>query len=142
MAGEAKRSKAPNWTDEETLQLVHEVDLRKNIIQKKFSNDVTVQTKRKAWEEITLLLNSRFPHHHRSSKEVKKRWDNVSTRMRRQYSEIQRNMQKTGKHPYVRRQNLPNFCFSSSLVGANGTLCFTSYLLFRLGLLLLYSNYC
>ncbi|XP_064465899.1 myb/SANT-like DNA-binding domain-containing protein 4 [Ornithodoros turicata] len=98
---EAKKPKAPNWTEEETLQLVQEVELRKHIINKKFSKDVTTQTKRKAWEEVTLVLNSRFPHHHRSQQEVKKRWDNVCTRMRRQYSEIRKNMNKTGEKGQV-----------------------------------------
>ncbi|XP_064467551.1 uncharacterized protein LOC135378439 [Ornithodoros turicata] len=99
---EAKKPKAPNWTEEETLQLVQEVELHKHTINKKFSKDVTTQTKRKAWKEVTLVLNSRFPHHHRSQAGGKKRWDNVCTGMgRRQYSEIRKNMNKTGEKGQV-----------------------------------------
>ena len=47
----------PNWMDDETL-LVTLVNERKEIIMGKFSEKVTAQKKREAWEEIVNKISA------------------------------------------------------------------------------------
>uniref|UniRef100_A0A6B0UT16 Regulatory protein zeste n=1 Tax=Ixodes ricinus TaxID=34613 RepID=A0A6B0UT16_IXORI len=74
--------KKSNWSEDEKFQLVYEIEKRKRIIKNKFNNTITKAAKRKAWQEIASVMNSRHPSTLRTVPQIKKQWQNLKSRSR------------------------------------------------------------
>lgn len=70
-----KRQRVENWTTDDKLALVQEIQVRKRVIMGSFTASITRQSKRAAWGEILNVLNSRNPLRKRTLKDVKKHWE-------------------------------------------------------------------
>lgn len=91
------RAKGTNWTEDERIELVHEIDKRQSIIRKKFNNIVTKAAKKKAWAEIASVMNSRHPATMRTVDKLKKQWQNLKQRSRDEYKLSVEANTKTGE---------------------------------------------
>ena len=71
-----------NFTDEECLLLVEEYRARSHIIRANLSSKVMSRQKKAAWREIADSINTRNPAVHRSVKNIRKKWNNLSSDMK------------------------------------------------------------
>lgn len=76
------KEKKSNWSEDDKFQLVYEIEKRKRIIKNKFNNTITKAAKRKAWQEIASVMNSRHPSTLRTVPQIKKQWQNLKSRSR------------------------------------------------------------
>lgn len=82
---DARRQKRkPNWTQKECLLLAQLVEERKAIIRGKSGNGITSKSKRQAWEEVALNINTVFPLVYRTNEECEKRWYNILAKAKEQ----------------------------------------------------------
>lgn len=70
----ARRSRKPNWTEEQCLLLAQLIEENKNILRGKFGPSVTVQAKRQIWDKIAQQINASFPCVVRTTEDCEKRW--------------------------------------------------------------------
>ena len=75
-----------NWTDREKFILTEEFEKRKDIIRAKFSSSVTSSSKQRAWEEIAAAINSQSKEAKRDVKDIKKKWDNICSVAKSEFS--------------------------------------------------------
>lgn len=73
MEGE-KRTRKPNWTEEQCLLLAQLVEENKGVLRGKFGSGITAQAKRQTWERIARRISASFPLLLRTSNECEKRW--------------------------------------------------------------------
>ena len=71
---EKKRTRKPNWTEEQCLLLAQLINEHKSVLRGKFSPSVTVQAKKQAWDTIAQQINASFPLVVRTSEDCEKRW--------------------------------------------------------------------
>ncbi|KAM7310089.1 nuclear apoptosis-inducing factor 1-like, partial [Ixodes scapularis] len=88
--------KKSNWSEDDKFQLVYEIEKRKRIIKNKFNNNITKAAKRKAWQEIASVMNSRHPSTLRTVPQLKKQWQNLKSRSRAELTLSKRADSTTG----------------------------------------------
>lgn len=93
-----------NWTLDEKLELVREVEARKYQILGKFGPTVTTKTKRRAWDQVA---NSMTRRHQvpRSVKQLQEAWRKLLKKCRTLYRLYKEHDQRTGKFQYLRYKN-------------------------------------
>lgn len=91
--GMSSRKRRPNWTDQECLLLAQLLQERKGVIRGKCSTGVSIQDKRKAWEEIAQAINTAFPQIQRTVSDCNKKWENLLAKSR---EEIKRQKRQAG----------------------------------------------
>ncbi|TWW80066.1 uncharacterized protein LOC130532368 [Takifugu flavidus] len=69
-----KRTRKPNWTEEQCLLLAQLVEENKGVLRRKFGSRITAQAKRQTWERIARRISASFPLLLRTSNECEKRW--------------------------------------------------------------------
>ncbi|XP_034095504.1 uncharacterized protein LOC117561934 [Gymnodraco acuticeps] len=80
--GMSSRKRRPNWTDQECLLLAMLMQEKKDVIRGKCSTGITIQDKRKGWEEITQAINEAFPLFQRTVSDCNKKWENLMSKSR------------------------------------------------------------
>lgn len=91
-----RRSKV-NFTEEERNVLVDLVSRYSSVLECKQTDAVSVHAKKKAWEKLTEEFNCRHNVRPRTSKQLKKCWDNLKEKWRRAKAEDTREIFKTGE---------------------------------------------
>ncbi|XP_042144231.1 zinc finger protein 782-like [Ixodes scapularis] len=81
---------------DDNFQLVYEIEKRKRIIKNKINNNITKAAKRKAWQEIASVANSRHPSTLRTVPQLKKQWQNLKSRSRAELTLSKRADSTTG----------------------------------------------
>lgn len=81
---EPEIKRKPNFTDAEKLFLVQQYELYKPILSSRLCDGVTNRHKQDIWLKITAELNARNPHVDRTTKDVKKKWENLATQARKE----------------------------------------------------------
>ncbi|KAH7948673.1 hypothetical protein HPB49_000674 [Dermacentor silvarum] len=90
-----RRSKV-NFTEEERNVLVDLVSKYSSVLECKQTDAVSVHAKKKAWEKLTEEFNCRHNVRPRTSKQLKKCWDNLKEKWHRAKAEDTREIFKTG----------------------------------------------
>lgn len=85
-----------NFTEEERAVLMDLVTEYHHILECKKTDAVSVMRKKKTWEKLTDEFNSRHNVRPRTSKQLKKCWDNLKEKWRRAKGEDTREVFKTG----------------------------------------------
>lgn len=93
---EEKKTRKPNWSEEEKIILLEEYNKRKQILKSKFDPQITAHKKQRMWEEIAAKINSRSMIK-RSIQEVQKKYDNLSVMAKKEITIHRRESNKTGK---------------------------------------------
>jgi len=103
----------PNWTDREKMILMEEYEKRKDVLRAKFSSTITSSTKNTAWDEITEAMNSQNPSVKRNMKEIQKKWDNICSSAKTEFSHKKRMQKKTGIYfdNYIYHVNTSSYAF-------------------------------
>lgn len=91
-----RRSKV-NFTEEERNVLVDLVSRYSSVLECKQTDAVSVHAKKKAWEKLTEEFNCRHNVRPRTSKQLKKCWENLKEKWRRAKAEDTREIFKTGE---------------------------------------------
>lgn len=95
----SKRRKV-NFTSFELEELVSEVTARKETLLAKYETNLTKLDKKKAWVEVTFAINAVSPTH-RSVAEVRKKFVDFRSAVKKKLSERNRLMRATGKPTVV-----------------------------------------
>ncbi|XP_064197166.1 myb/SANT-like DNA-binding domain-containing protein 4 [Anguilla rostrata] len=88
-----------NWTVEETVMLVEEVEAKKEIIKGKFSPTLTSRHKKEVWKQIADSINASFSSTIRSPQECEKKWYNVLSKAHQEISTVKKATSGTGGGP-------------------------------------------
>lgn len=79
----------PNFTNREICTLIQEISNRKNVLLRKGGNIHLYHQKQKKWEEIEDIVNGLGESAvHRTVKELRKKWDYLVFRAKKDYQEI------------------------------------------------------
>lgn len=97
MAAEAptKRVWRANFSDEEVMVMIVEWKKREQILREKFARNVTAEVKRKAWDEITFLVNA-VAAVQRTRDDIKKKFRDFRSAVKKKAAEIKKNYAATG----------------------------------------------
>lgn len=84
------KARKPNWTEIEVMLLLEEYSKRKHIMRPTFGTVVSMTERQKCWSEISDVINTSEGINgcYRSVKEVQKKWENLSNRMRSEYATL------------------------------------------------------
>ncbi|XP_065302977.1 myb-related transcription factor, partner of profilin-like [Dermacentor albipictus] len=85
-----------NFTDEERTILMDLMERHRDVLECKWSDAVSINAKKKTWEKLADEFNSRHNVRPRTSKQLKKCWDNLKEMWRRAKAEDTRKIFKTG----------------------------------------------
>ncbi|XP_006011077.1 GT1 domain-containing protein [Latimeria chalumnae] len=92
-----EKKRNPNWSEEEKTILLREYEKRKHILTARSNPLITLAIKQNQWEEITRAINTHsFMSLGRTVQEVKKKYENLSTRARKEYNEFKKISGATG----------------------------------------------
>ncbi|CAJ1086730.1 uncharacterized protein LOC117269514 [Xyrichtys novacula] len=94
-----KRTRKPNWTEEQCLLLAHLVNEHITVLRGKFGPRVTVQAKKQAWETIAQQVNASFPLVVRTSEDCEKRWYVLQSKAKEEIAAHKRQCSRTGGGP-------------------------------------------
>ncbi|XP_046562046.1 uncharacterized protein LOC124271030 [Haliotis rubra] len=94
-----KKSRKPNWTEEQNLLLTRLVEQNKSLLLGKFGAGVTAQKKKEKWADICAEINSTFQNVTRSVEEVEKKWHNIQSKAKCDISAYKRSTSTTGGGP-------------------------------------------
>ena len=94
---ESNKDRKANFTDEECLLLIEEYRARSHIIRAQLGANVTSRQKKAAWQEIADAINARNASVHRSVKNIRKKWNNLSSEMKEHNFAERNDIQKTGR---------------------------------------------
>ncbi|XP_063765907.1 uncharacterized protein LOC134882227, partial [Eleginops maclovinus] len=94
--GMSSRKRRPNWTDQECLLLAMLMQEKKDIIRGKCCTGITIQDKRKAWEEVTQAINEAFPQFQRTVSDCNKKWENLMSKSREEIKRHRRQSSTEG----------------------------------------------
>lgn len=94
---EKKRTRKPNWKEEQCLLLAQLVDEHKGVLRGRFGPGVTQQAKRQAWENIAQQINASFHLLVRTSEECEKRWYVLQSKAREEIAAHKRESSRTGE---------------------------------------------
>lgn len=91
-----KLSRRPRFTDAETLALVEEVERRFPVIMGRLDSRVTADTKNRAWEEVTAIVNgcSRIK---RTTDELRRKYRDLRAHVKGKAAKEHRHIEGTGK---------------------------------------------
>ncbi|XP_007490526.2 uncharacterized protein LOC103091946 [Monodelphis domestica] len=92
----AARPKRIKFSEEEKIVILEEFSLRKDILIPKSGRYRNTMDRQRAWEEITMAVNSLNPLVQRTPDEVRKKWKNMIIDARKELA--------TAKHPVLRRR--------------------------------------
>ena len=125
----AKRKRSANFTAREVETLVTEVEKRKEVLFGKLSGNVTGDLKNKAWAEVTASVNEVGIGQVRKECEVKKKWSDTMSALKRRESKRHTEMKATGGGslesdvPLTETDHkILGILGSESIVGVNGGL--------------------
>lgn len=93
-----KRSRSQNWSKSEISQLKALVLEHEYVLNQKHSNEVTNKKKKLIWDTICQEINL-MGVCKRTVDEVKTKWSNETRRLKRSFSDYQREQKKTGGGP-------------------------------------------
>ncbi|XP_046573570.1 uncharacterized protein LOC124281673 [Haliotis rubra] len=93
----SSRKRQPNWTKDECLLLADLVKASKQTIEGKFSQGVTATSRQETWQKITDTINSIGQQ--RSRDEVIKKWKNLKSAGKKNYSTFKNATTATGGGP-------------------------------------------
>lgn len=96
-AAQKKGVKGKHWSEDEKLELVHLIRDRKKIILERFNSKTTLQAKKRAWSDISEILNSRHPTKKRSVEDYKKQWSNSVQASKKRVAANRRKHRTTGE---------------------------------------------
>ncbi|KAL1005186.1 hypothetical protein UPYG_G00055680 [Umbra pygmaea] len=99
MESKARRTRKPNWTEEQCLMLAQLVDEHKTILKGKFGPGVTARDKKQRWEQIAQIINGSFPLLVRTSEDCEKRWYVLQSKAREEIAAHKRESSRTGGGP-------------------------------------------
>ncbi|KAH7978005.1 hypothetical protein HPB49_004150 [Dermacentor silvarum] len=85
-----------NFTDEERTILMDLMDRHRDVLECKKTDAVSIHAKKKTWEKLADEFNSNHNVRPRTSKQLKKCWDNLKEKWRRAKAEDTRQLFKTG----------------------------------------------
>ncbi|KAH7985460.1 hypothetical protein HPB49_026405 [Dermacentor silvarum] len=85
-----------NFTDEERTILMDLMDRHRDVLECKKTDAVSIHAKKKTWEKLADEFNSNHNVRPRTSKQLKKCWDNLKEKWRRAKAEDTRELFKTG----------------------------------------------
>ena len=87
------KARKPNWTENEVILLLEEYSKRRHYMKPKFGTMVPMAERQKCWSEIADLINASEGMNgcYRSVKEVQKKWENLSNRMRSEFATVKGN---------------------------------------------------
>ncbi|KAK4325796.1 hypothetical protein Pmani_003629 [Petrolisthes manimaculis] len=91
----AKRSRRANFSDEEIMMMITGWHDRQAVLREKFSNIVTAERKKQAWEEVTHEINS-VSRVRRNREEVKKKFADFKSVVKKKLSIRRQEQEKTG----------------------------------------------
>ena len=94
---ESNKDRKANFTDEECLLLIEEYRARSHIIRAQLGANVTSRQRKAAWQEIADAINARNASVHRSVKNIRKKWNNLSSEMKEHNFAERNDIQKTGR---------------------------------------------
>lgn len=87
----AESKRKPNFTDSEKLFLVQQYERHKRTLSSRLCDGVTNRHKQEIWQQITDELNRRNHHVDRTTKDVKKKWENLATQARKEMIDYRQN---------------------------------------------------
>ena len=73
---------------------MEEYEKRKDVFRAKFSSTITSSTKNTSWDEITEAMNSQNLSVKRNMKEIQKKWDNICSSAKTEFSHKKKNAEK------------------------------------------------
>ena len=82
------KARKPNWTETEVMLLLEEYSKRRHFMKPKFGTMVPMNERQKCWADIAGVINTSQCSNgcYRSVKEVQKKWENLSNRMRFEFA--------------------------------------------------------
>ena len=82
------KPRKPNWTEREVMTLLEEYSRKKHILKPKIGVVVSMTDRQKCWCEIADVINTSegINGRYRSVKEVHKKFENLSNRMRTEFA--------------------------------------------------------
>lgn len=86
-----------NFTDEERTILMDLMDRHRDVLECKKTDAVSIHAKKKTWEKLADEFNCNHNVRPRTSKQLKKCWDNLKEKWRRAKAEDTRELFKTGE---------------------------------------------
>lgn len=90
------RTRGPNYTAEEKLRLLNLVGDKKEIIESKKTDGVTIRDKKHAWEEVEILFNS-IGSTQRSTNQLKSLYESIKHDTKKNYLHERKELYMTGK---------------------------------------------
>ncbi|KAJ7993491.1 hypothetical protein DPEC_G00272970 [Dallia pectoralis] len=96
MDSKPRRTRKPNWTEEQCLLLARLVDEHKAILKGKFGPGVTARGKKQIWERIAQTINGAFPLLMRTREDCEKRWYVLQSKAREEIAAHKRGSSRTG----------------------------------------------
>ena len=98
MASPAKKARKSNFSATEIAVLTEKYEENIEILQSKFTNNVTNAKKNKVWEEIAAAVNA-VGVTLRTTQEVKDKWKNLQCTAKKEFSGFKKEQKKTGGGP-------------------------------------------
>lgn len=92
----SNKKRLPNFTTEEKITLIEIIENKKNIIENKQTDGVTIREKEKCWLEISREFNSRCIQANRNVISLKNCWDNLKKRTRKHFAKKRKEIFATG----------------------------------------------
>ncbi|XP_048252718.1 uncharacterized protein LOC125380972 [Haliotis rufescens] len=93
----------PNWSKEECLLLVQQIEANKATIKGKFGPNLTSDHKKKCWEDITNQINSAHPsrslENRRTTDDIMKKWWLLQSNSREEIATKRKQLTGTGGGP-------------------------------------------
>ena len=82
------KARKPNWTEREVMALLEEYSKRKHVLKPKVGVVVSMNDRQICWSEIADVINTSEGVNscYRSVKEVQKKFENLSNRMRTEFA--------------------------------------------------------
>lgn len=96
--GNVRKTRDPNYQIQEEIALVNAMEVHSEIIVKKHDNSITNRRKLQAWMEVLKAVNAVSPYV-RSVESVKKKWEAMKARAKKNNSLLLNDMLKTGGGP-------------------------------------------
>ncbi|KAK3880375.1 hypothetical protein Pcinc_015141 [Petrolisthes cinctipes] len=91
----AKRSRRANFSDEEMMAMILGRQERQDVLRERFSQNITAERKKQAWEDVTTEVNS-VSRVLRGMEEVKKKFVDFKSIVKKKMSIIRQEQEKTG----------------------------------------------
>ncbi|XP_048589691.1 myb/SANT-like DNA-binding domain-containing protein 4 isoform X2 [Nematostella vectensis] len=93
-----KRKRKPNFSQRELNVITESVETKKDILQSKFTNNLTNQMKQKVWLDITAKVNA-VGVAYRTVEEVRVKWKALFSVAKKEYSVAKKGKRQTGGGP-------------------------------------------